>query len=224
MKILAVDTSTKFLSLGLYDNGKVCAYNLEVANKLSGLLAPTIGRVLGAAGLSAGDIDYFACGLGPGSFTGLRVGIATIKGLSWALGKPVIGIPTLDILAKNAKDNNGDLAVMVDAKRNLIYGSIYRVGKKGPERRTPYLLLTPGEFLKKVKLRSLILGDGTGLYRQEILMQAKNLTILDKERWYPRAHNIIELALAKIKAKQITDSFTVKPIYLYPKECQIRKQ
>jgi len=222
MKILGIDTSTKFLSLGLYDSGKIYAYNLEVANKLSGLLAPTISRVLEAAGLTAGNIDYFASGLGPGSFTGLRVGIATIKGLSWALRKPVVGVPTLDILAKNAKAGDGDVAVMVDAKRNLVYGSIYRMGESSLEKKAPYLLLRPDDFLKKLRPHTRILGDGAGLYRQEIFMQEKGLIIMDKEYWYPKAHNIIELALAKIKAKQIMNSFTVKPIYLYPKECQIR--
>ncbi len=99
MKILSVDTSTKFLTLAVYNEGRVCEYNLETGNRLSVLLVPHIKIVLKAAGMSLRDIDYFACGLGPGSFTGLRIGVSAVKGFSFALNKPVIGIPTLDALA-----------------------------------------------------------------------------------------------------------------------------
>ena len=78
MKILGIDTTTGRLCLGLYVDGKFYEYSLEVGRKLSALLVPTIQRVIDAAGLKIADIDYFACGLGPGSFTGMRIGLATI--------------------------------------------------------------------------------------------------------------------------------------------------
>jgi tRNA threonylcarbamoyl adenosine modification protein YeaZ len=107
MRILGIDTSTKFLCLGIYDNGKMYEYNLEVGRKLSSLLAVDIKRTLDAAGLRINEINYFACGLGPGSFTGMRTGISTIKGLSWVNKKPIIGISTLDILAQGVHDEAG---------------------------------------------------------------------------------------------------------------------
>src|SRR3990167_8720388 len=102
MKILGIDTSTKFLSLGISEDDKIYEYNLELGRQMSDLLSPTIKKVLDALGWRINDIDYFACGLGPGSFTGMRVGIATVKGLAFSLNKPVVGISTLDILARNA--------------------------------------------------------------------------------------------------------------------------
>ena len=222
MKILGIDTTTKFLSIGVYDGAKVYSYNLEVARRLSSLLAPTIKRILDTLGWQASDIDYFACGLGPGSFTGMRVGLATIKGLAWSLHKPIIGISTLDILARNVKAESVTIIPMVDAKRNLIYCSVYKTEGSIQKRITPYLLLTEKEFLKKMRVKSIIFGDAVALYKENILRDKKNVAILDEDYWYPRGHNIIELALERIKQKKFSDSFNTKPIYLYPKECQIK--
>ena len=222
MKILGIDTTTKFLSVGVYDGAKVYAYNLEVGRRLSSLLAKTIKSLLDTLGWQASDIDYFACGLGPGSFTGMRVGVATIKGLAWSLDKPIIGISTLDILARNVKAIGVTIIPMVDAKRNLIYCSVYKTEGSIQKRITPYLLLTEAQFLKKMSVESIIFGDALPLYKEDILRNIKNVTILDRDYWYPRGHNIIELALERIKQKKLSNSFKIKPIYLYPKECQIK--
>lgn len=223
MKILGVETSTKFLSIGTYDGGKICEYNLEVGIKLSSLITITIKRVLESLNWKVNDIDYFACGLGPGSFTGIRVGVATIKGLAWSLKKPVIGISTLDILARNVSPSDTWIVPMVDAKRNLIYCSVYQNKKGALKRAMPYMLLTEKEFYRKVKPNSIILGDGISLYKEKILKNLKEVNILDKDYWYPQARNMITLALERIKEKKFNHPSRIKPIYLYPKECQIRK-
>lgn len=223
MKILGIDTTTKFLCLGLYDNTKIYEYTLEVGRKLSSLLGPTIKRTLDTLGWKMRDIDYFACGLGPGSFTGVRVGLATMKGMSWALNKPIIGISTLDILAKNAAKADVQIIPLIDAKRNLVYSSIYRNKNVRLTRVGPYMLSTREEFFKKIKTNAIILGDAAGLYKDEILSHIEGAHILEKDYWYPRAHNLIALALERIKDKKLHDPFKIRPIYLYPKECQIRK-
>jgi tRNA threonylcarbamoyl adenosine modification protein YeaZ len=222
VKILALDTSTKFLCLGLYDGSKIYEYNLELGRKNSSLLVVTIKRALEALGWHVRGIDYFACGLGPGSFTGIRVGLATIKGLSWSQNKPVIGISTLDILAKNARIDNGLVVPIVDAKRNLIYCSNYKAKNGNIKRISPYMLLNENELLKKIKKNAVILGDALNLYKENILKSGKGVTILDRDYWYPKAHNIIILALERIKHRDFDTPFDIEPIYLYPKECQIR--
>lgn len=222
MKILGIDTTTKFLSLGTYGQGKVCEYNLELGRKHSTLLIVTIKRVLQALGWRPADIDYFACGLGPGSFTGVRVGLAAIKGLAWALKKPVLGISTLDILAQNIQQAQADIVPMIDAKRNLIYCSIYRIKNSTLKRNAPYMLISEEDFFRKVKKNALIFGDAVDLYKKTILARVKNPTILDSEYWYPKGRSIVELALARIKEKKVSSAFDIKPIYLYPKECQIK--
>ena len=223
MKILALDTTTDFLCLGLSEGEKVYEYRLEAGKKMSLLLASTIERALFALGWKAEDIDYFACGLGPGSFTGVRIGLATIKGLAWPRKKPVIGISTLDIIAKGVEAQGKTIFASVDAKRSLIYCSAYKNSGTGQKRIMPYNLLTLDEFLKKLKPESIIAGDAGALYKEPILRKIKGAVISEKEYWYPKAGSIISLAREKISEKKYTDAFKVLPIYLYPKECQIRK-
>jgi len=222
MKILAIDTSTKFLCLGIWDGIKIYEYNLEVERKLSDLLSITIKRTLAASGQLIKDIDYFACGLGPGSFTGIRIGLAAIKGLSWALNKPVIGISTLDILAKDVRNSDNPIVPIIDAKRSLVYTSIFKNRNGCLKKILPYALSNEKELLRQVKPNSIILGDAVSLYKERLMRDIKGVTILDKDYWYPKAHNIISLALERIKDKKFSNAFDIKPIYLYPKECQIR--
>lgn len=223
MKILGIDTSTKFLSLSLYDDGKLAEYSLEAGTRLSALLSLTIKRAVEALNWRMEGIDYFACGLGPGSFTGLRVGLATIKAMSWSLKKPIIGVPTLDIIARAALNFDTTVAPIIDAKRGLIYTAFYRMHRRGMVRRTPYLLLTKQELAKKAKDNTVFMGDALVLYRDEILLRVNGARLLDKDYWFPLGHNLISLALEKIKEKKSDNPFDIKPIYIYPKECQIRK-
>jgi len=222
MKILGIDTTTKRLCLGLYVDGKFYEYSLQVGRNLSALLVPIIQRVICAVGLKIADIDYFACGLGPGSFTGMRIGLATIKGLSVVKNKPVIGISTLDILAKNAQVKDRLIITALDARRSLIYCSSYKYAQGILKRQSAYFLLSLDELVRKFPGKAVILGDAVALYGDEFLTRIKNATVLDKDYWSPQAHNLIELALAKIRAKQFSSVLTIKPIYLYPKECQIK--
>ena len=208
MKILAIDTATGFLALGAFDNGKVYEVNLNLGRSHSVLLMPVIKRVLDALGWASKEIDYFALGLGPGSFTGIRVGVSSIKGLAWSTNKPIVGISTLDILAKNVQAEGQTIVPVIDARRSLIYASAYKIRLGQLKRIKPYMLLSKEELFKKIKGECFIFGDAIGAY---------------KDYWYPQGHNIIELALERIKSGKISSAFNIKPIYLFPKECQIRK-
>lgn len=223
MRILGIDTTTKFMCLGIYENGRIYEYNLELGPRQSSLLVPTIKRLMDALGFSINDIDYFACGLGPGSFTGMRVGLATVKALSWSTKKPLIGISTLEILAQNIKNTDKLILPIIDAKRKLIYCGFFKRKKQGLVKIKPYMLLGVEELCNKAKANALLFGDAINLYKAEIMMNIKEAELLDKDYWYPKGHNIIELALKRIKSNKLDDPFKVKPIYLYPKECQIKK-
>ncbi len=222
MKILGIDTTTRFLCLGLYDGGKFYEYRLETGRKLSSLLVPAIQRVLSASGLEASDMDYFACGLGPGSFTGMRIGLAAIKGLSVGLGRPVAGVSTLDILAEGAPEEYSRIVPAVDAKRGLVYCASY-VRRRGVLKRLGrYSLLSIGEFARNFS-GSAVLGDALESYRQELSLRMKGVTFLDKDYWFPSTSGLMKLALAKIRRGETEKPEKIKPIYLYPKECQIKR-
>lgn len=223
MKVLAIETTTPRLCLGVYLDGDYYGYSLQAGRNLSELLVPSIRRVTEALGLKIADIDYFACGLGPGSFTGMRIGLATIKGLSVVRNKPVAGISTLDILAKNSDLKDRLIITALDARRCLIYCCAYKYESGRLKRKSRYLLLSLDEFIKKFSgTKAVILGDAVALYKDKFLARIKNVTLLDKDYWIPQAHHLMELALAKIKARQLSGALTIKPIYLYPKECQIK--
>ncbi len=222
MKILSIDTSTKFLSLGISEEDKIYEYNLELSMQMSNLLSITIKRALDALGWQINDIDYLACGLGPGSFTGIRVGLATIKGLSWSLKKPIAGISTLDILARGVSPVEQTIIPIIDAKRGLLYCSFYKNKNGTLKRIAPYLLLKEEDFFHKAPNNSIILGDGLNLYKEKLLRNIKGATLLEKDYWYPKGRNIIALAKAKIQVKRLNNPFNIRPIYLYPKECQIK--
>lgn len=223
MRILAIDTTTKFLTLAIYDNGRIAEYNLETGNKLSSLLVPTIKRALEALGLSPSDIDYFAAGIGPGSFTGIRLGLSAIKGFSFALSKPIIGVPTLDALAMNAPSGDKRIITAIDAKRGLVYFCAYKYKNGKLTKMIPYSLLDKNDLYRNIKPFSVILGDALNLYRDDIKSNFGEVLFLDKDTWYPKAHNIVSLALKGIQQGRYSDNFKINPIYLYPKECQIRK-
>jgi len=222
VKILGVETTTEFFCLGIYDNGRVYEYALQAQRRLSEIIDVSIKRVLEALGWRFGDIDYFACGLGPGSFTGIRIGVATIKGLSWALNKPVIGVPSLDILAANCP-YPGKLSVAIDARRGLIYYGAYELKDSRSKRTKPYMLLSKEDFLKKITGTRYILGNAAELYRPDILKLAPRARILDRDFQRPKARNVILLALERIQRKELNSTFDIQPIYLYPKDCQVRK-
>lgn len=222
MRILGIDTSTDYLCIAVLDGANLYEYRLEAARRMSVLITVHIRRILEALNLRLENMDYFACGLGPGSFTGLRVGAATIKGLSFALKKPVAGISSLDILANQAKKEGRFIIPAVDAKRGLIYCCVYENNRGGLKKLSPYMLLSKSEFLKKIKPGSVVLGDAINIYKADLLRSAPQAKLMEKDFWYPRPGIIIELALKAIKSKKLTDTFCLNPIYLYPKECQIR--
>jgi len=228
MNILAIETSTKRLCLGLMNHkGKIVKYNLDSEIRHTELLLPTIKKALRRMRLPLYEIDYFAVGLGPGSFTGLRIGLATIKGFALGLDVPVIGLPTLDTLARNALPTASKIICpLIDAKRNLLFTALYEVGLNDKlKRRSPYLLINIEELLERLRLYKLVtfLGDGLRLNHERLKQRMRNSIFLNEDTWYPRAKNLIRVACDLINKGKLSDARSIKPIYLYPKECQIRR-
>jgi tRNA threonylcarbamoyladenosine biosynthesis protein TsaB len=150
--------------------------------------------------------------------------LSTIKGLSIVRNKPVVGVSTLDILAENVISNNALIVPAIDARRGLIYCCSYKREKGMLKRKSEYKLLTLDEFIKKFADKAVILGDAADLYKDKILARSKGVFFLDKDYCFPKAHNLIRLALEKIRIKQFSSAQEIKPIYLYPQECQIKKR
>ncbi|MFH1578048.1 MAG: tRNA (adenosine(37)-N6)-threonylcarbamoyltransferase complex dimerization subunit type 1 TsaB [Candidatus Omnitrophota bacterium] len=226
MNILAVETSSKKLCVGILNHkGRILEYNLDSGQRHTELILPTIKRALKNFKLGFRGIDYFAVGLGPGSFTGLRIGLATIKGFAAALEKPVIGLPTLDVIAHNALPAKSKIICpLIDARRNLLFTALYEVAREKLKRISPYLLIDLEGLFKIIKPSDSVafLGDATMLYQPRLKQKIKRCLILEEDAWYPKAGNLIKLAGDLISKGKFKDAARIKPIYLYPKECQIR--
>ena len=224
MNLLAIDTSTKNLSLAVTKNGKVVKFkNVKLVRPLSSSIMPSIRKILDSAGITLSKLDGFAVGLGPGSFTGLRVGLSTIKGLAFATNKPVVGISSLDVLAMNIKEDHVQICTLCDAKRNLVYACLYE--KKGStlKRKSDYFLESIDAILKKIKGEVIFIGDGVKLFRNDIQKATSiNPIFIDGELTLPRARCLAPLALKKFQKGQKDDIAQLVPLYLYPEHCQVR--
>ncbi|MFA6365671.1 MAG: tRNA (adenosine(37)-N6)-threonylcarbamoyltransferase complex dimerization subunit type 1 TsaB [Candidatus Hydrogenedentales bacterium] len=145
MNILVFDTSTDMLAVGVKSDGGMKT-SVESGFRHSETLLPTIERCLADASIGLKDIDLIACTSGPGSFTGLRIGMSTAKGLSLALGLPWVGVPTLDCMAFGREKPGRTVVPVMDARKNRIYAALYQGGQRVSE----YLDLSLSALLAKV--------------------------------------------------------------------------
>lgn len=131
MNILVFDTSTDVLTVGAAKEDGALRFKAERGFRHSETLLPTIEACLKDVGLALGELDLIACAKGPGSFMGLRIGLAAAKGLSLALGLPWVGVPTLDCMAYGR--GQGVVVPVLDARKNRLYAAIYRAGARQGE-------------------------------------------------------------------------------------------
>ncbi len=228
MYFLSFETSTKIFSLALNKDEKVLRYrNLKSALVLEDSIIPAVDKILDSAGVKFNQIDGFAIALGPGSFTSLRVGLATVKSFAFATGKPVVGIPSMDIIAQGIDLGACDeICVINDARRGNVYSCLY--GPKG--RKGEYLLTTLDAVLDQVHGRTLFVGDALGIYRKNIeeayqKSAQKNSSckclFADEKWWYPQSKVMAALAYKRFCNKQYDDAANLLPLYLYPQDCQV---
>ena len=262
MNILALDTSSKHFSLAVAKDGKTLCYRSILLKKvLSDSIMPAIQGILKKSGLTLAKLDGFAVGLGPGSFTSLRVGLSTVKGLAFALKKPVVGVPSLDVLALNVKED-GQVCVVCDAKRNMAYACLYQKKGGALKRKSKYLLTdiqnvlkqvmkspgeSPGDISKlppadslreskrwglsasrqrgRIKGEATFVGDGVPLFR-EAIEKATGIKahFAGEKQMYPQAKHLVALAMKRFEAKEYDKAESLVPLYLYPKDCQVRNK
>lgn len=225
MKILAVETSSVMGSVALLEEDQVL---IEISQRLerrhSTNLVPLIERLLQTAGIGLAGIDGYAVGAGPGSFTGIRVGVTTVKGLTLVTGKPVVAVSSLLALACDGLSGPYLVAPLVDAKRNLVYFAWYRSGKNGK----PIQLIAPGlgtlkEALAKIHRPTLFIGDGAHCYRKQIQrLQGKKAFFTGSNDYFPRASSVGKMALGKFRLGKFDDPETMTPAYLYSRYCSIQ--
>ena len=224
MKLLAIDTSTKFLSVAIANDGDILASVRDTGEmQHSSQLVPSIDRTLKKCNLKLKDVDAIALSIGPGSFTGLRIGVATCKGINLALGIPIVSVPTLDAIAYNfIKKSEKILCPLIDAKKQKLYTCFYAKSftTLGLKRITDYILTDIEGFLKMVDKPTMVFGDGVKLYL-DYLKKNSYIDIVDGD-WFPKAEVVAKLGLEKARKRKFENPDKLVPLYLHSKYCQVR--
>ena len=218
MKLLAVETSSPIFSVAVCDGSGVRAYHqVEGKGRPSALLTDLIQQGLGEARLSLKDLDGFALSVGPGSFTGLRVGVMTVKTLAWALKKPVLPVSSLEVIARNVPPEARSVCAFLDARKGNVYTACFLRNEKGLlQRAGPDELLRPEEALKKVEPSAQLIGDGLQRYAE--VVASAGLGGMDQAPaplWVPRADRLCEIAHSRWPAGIVDDPHSLVPQYLY---------
>jgi len=226
LKILGIDTSTKFCNLGLIEDKDVLIeYTINgLKKKHSSILVPAIKDLLKTMGLKMEEINGIAISIGPGSFTGLRIGLCVAKGLCYARSLPLLGITTLDAMAFPLKEIPYLICPVLESKKDEIYDVVFRGGDslhrvmdyKCEDIQSLLVRLSP------LKEKIIFLGDGIKKYRDIIKEKiGKDALFIDSQLNLPVATSIAFLGLNKLKKGEKDDISTITPFYLRKSQAEI---
>lgn len=238
MLILALDSSTRSGSVALArDGAPVAEYTLSVQRTHAERLLPTVARVLEDAGLSPADLDALAVTTGPGSFTGLRIALATAKGLAYALDRPVVGVSTLEALAYGVAGWAEVVCPLLDARRGEVYAAVYRsLPGGGVERLGDYLALPVAEALDRLAqvlaqpggrvgagARVAFVGNGAALHADLLRERSGLRAVFPPEAVAAlRASWVGALAWERLEKGESDPPGTLAPLYVRPPEAEAR--
>lgn len=167
MRILAVESSAQAASAALTDDGKlICELYSNLNMTHSQTLLPMCERIFETCGITAQDVDLFAVAAGPGSFTGIRIGIAAVKGMAFAAEKPCAAVSTLEALAHNVKIFNGVICAAMDARCKQVYNALFESDGENLTRLTEDRAISIDDLLselKNMKKSVILVGDGANL-------------------------------------------------------------
>ncbi len=222
--ILAVETSGRCGSVALVTSGECLAeYSLNTKLTHSRRLLLVIEELLLRTELDLSQLSGLAVSLGPGSFTGLRIGLSTIKGLAMATELPMIGVPTLDALAFQLPFVSLPICAIMDARKKEIFAAFYRWQKDGRLAKTSgHLAVDPYILIKNITEPTLFIGDGIKTYG-ELLREhlGKRALFAPSETCFARASSIGRLALDKMSENDYLDSAAAKPLYIRASDAEI---
>jgi tRNA threonylcarbamoyladenosine biosynthesis protein TsaB len=216
MLTLAFDTSSKTAAVAILRDGAI-VYDVISNTGLnhSEILLPAIDYACRQSGIKINDIDLFACTVGPGAFTGLRVSVSTLKGLLLATGKPAVGVSSLAALALNISGSAALVCPVIDAGRGQVYAAYYSCNDRdlidqiGPER-----IAGPEEILSNSNQDIIFIGDGAVKYRNLISEKTGKAKIASGRQQYIRASAVAILGQEKFNRNELLNPDTFVPVYL----------
>jgi tRNA threonylcarbamoyladenosine biosynthesis protein TsaB len=208
-RIILIETSTALCSTALAENGAIVSYKESSAPKAhASLTAVFIQEMLSERGLTINDCDAVCVSMGPGSYTGLRVGVSTAKGLCFGAGKPLIAVGTLDTLVAQASGDYRFIIPMVDARRMEVYTAVFENGRQITE--TAPVIIDGNSFAEYLEQGPcLFIGDGAGKCADIIRHPDAHFC-----QCHPQASAMLSPALKAYKEKRFEDVAYFEPFYL----------
>ena len=220
MLVLGVESATQVAAAAIVqDKQLVAELFFNTRKNHSQRLLPMIAALLTETGLELADLDGLAVSLGPGSFTGLRIGLATVKALAQATGKPLVGIPTLDALAFNAWGVPGLICPVLQARRQEVYTALFRWQEGELCRLTPYQAIDPVSLVPSLKSYNTPVyfsGDGVAPYWEVWQQMGPQARFLPPPDNLSRAAPIAILGQKRLLTGPPDDLSQLKPLYLRP--------
>ncbi|MGL5245214.1 MAG: tRNA (adenosine(37)-N6)-threonylcarbamoyltransferase complex dimerization subunit type 1 TsaB [Sarcina sp.] len=218
MIVLGVDSSSSTATCALIsEKGVLGEINLNDKKQHSVLIMDMIDRLLQDCNLTIKDVDGFAISEGPGSFTGLRIGMATLKGLSFGTNKPCLGISSLKGLAYNVINFNGIICPIIDALRNNVYTCLFKVENGELISISDSSCLSLDELIEILEAKNepvIFLGDGIEKHKETLSEKVKFSSFAPITSTYPKASSICALALPLLQQGISGNLNTMAPVYL----------
>lgn len=223
MKILALDTATQSCSAAVTDEGSLSAELTLVKRQThSKHLMELIHSVLVIAGFGVADLDGLAVTIGPGSFTGLRIGISTIKGLAHALDKPAVGISSLEALAWQCTKTPYLICPLLDARKGEVYGATYHFDQDRLIQKSGERAMSPEAVSGDIDEPCVFIGSGAQLYRQSIAAALGSLAhFVPEDQNIIRASSVAFLSMARFEANDADESASLVPHYIRKSDAEL---
>ena len=223
MYILGIETATRTGGVAIVsEDGVLAEYTLNIEVTHSERLMSTVDRVFKDTGLRMASIDGFGVSIGPGSFTGLRIGLSTVKGLAFTTGKPVAAVPTLKALAWNTPHARYPVCPLLDARKKEVYAALYRYDGGELVQDLPETVLPLAELAERVAGEVLFTGEGARLFAGDIeRLFAGRALFAPRSATVPSAAGIAEIALAMISVGRQTGPDGLSPMYIRRPEAEL---
>lgn len=216
MIVLGLDTATLQAGVALWRDGAVPAERRRTVTTHSEALLAMIDEAFAQAALGPAALDAVACGAGPGSFTGLRIGLATAKGLCFALGKPLVLVSSLAALAARAPD--GRVLATLDAFKGEVYAGVFTVAAGRPTPAGAEAVLAPDALVARLSGAPPAFVVGSGAHKYPALAALGRL--LDDEPG-PRPADVARLGAERLSRGEVDDLATAAPTYIRPSEAEL---
>lgn len=242
MRVVGLDTASEMASVALVENGLLIAEKTYPDPEATGgvnartargrhaeVLLPLIAFLFETTTVALQDVTGFAVSIGPGSFTGLRIGLSTVKGLAYSSGVPVVGVSTLFAYAARVKDYDGFICPILDARKNQIYAALFRKIGESMDRLTQDSLTSLATVIETINelengASCLFVGDGVAVHERLLLQGLGNRVLFEASHSHSTvAASVARLSENRFRSNDVDDLASLIPVYLRPAEAEFKR-